>query len=159
MTAPAQVPTETRRSCVYMLTDGRRVKIGTTTDLKARMSALSGACGVRLEILRVIEHAGPRVERWLHSKFASKRLHGEWFQYDPDMKNVQAPEEASGIPRVETRRQLNLTLRERVTAARERGDWLGLSDKDVLFTLIGSLSDEEAALALSALMEAGNGDG
>lgn len=140
------------RQCVYMLTDGVRVKIGTTADLKHRIAALSGACGTRLEILRVIDHAGRRVERWLHRKFDAQRHHGEWFSYHPDMLTIQPPEEAASIPRVEVRRDVRLTLKERLTAASRNADLMGLTYQQRLMILAQQCTEAEAEELCAAIM-------
>jgi len=143
--------TAPRSHCVYFLTDGCRVKIGTTTNLSRRIATLSGACGVRLKLLRVVEHAGPRVERWLHKKFKELRRHGEWFDWHPDMMTVQPPEEASSIPCVVLRRDVRLTLMERMKKADDAADLMGLTQRERLIILTQEFSEEEAAAVCDAI--------
>lgn len=55
------------------------LKIGRTSDVKARISALECGAGARLELLLVIEED---VENKLHKHFKSLRMQGEWFADD-----------------------------------------------------------------------------
>lgn len=59
---------------VYYIAFGDRIKIGTTTDLKARMSALPHD-----EILAV-EPGSNELEKRRHREFGEHRLRGEWFR-------------------------------------------------------------------------------
>ena len=55
------------------------LKIGRTSDVKTRISALECGAGARLELLLVIEED---VENKLHKHFKSLRMQGEWFADD-----------------------------------------------------------------------------
>ena len=55
------------------------LKIGRTSDVKTRISALECGAGARLELLLVIEED---VENKLHKHFNSLRMQGEWFADD-----------------------------------------------------------------------------
>lgn len=55
------------------------LKIGRTSDVKTRISALECGAGTRLELLLVIEED---VESKLHKHFKSLRMQGEWFADD-----------------------------------------------------------------------------
>lgn len=61
-------------SVVYYLKLGNRVKIGTSTNLKARLKA------VPYEILIAVEPGGNALERRRHAQFANLRRNGEWFE-------------------------------------------------------------------------------
>lgn len=54
-------------------------KIGRTSDVKTRISALECGAGAKLELLLVIEED---VENKLHKHFKSLRVQGEWFADD-----------------------------------------------------------------------------
>lgn len=61
-----------------------RLKIGTTTELKKRLSALQTGCPEPLELIGTIP--GGRVEEAaLHREFQHLRLKGEWFRGDEQM--------------------------------------------------------------------------
>lgn len=61
--------------CVYYARLGNRVKIGTTTDLRARMEA------IQPEELLITEPGGHALEHMRHLEFAHLRTHREWFRY------------------------------------------------------------------------------
>lgn len=69
---------------VYVLrrADGL-VKIGTTTDMKSRLRALSKAHGP-LEVVRLLE-GDKRRERQLHHQYRQHRQFGEWFLLTREM--------------------------------------------------------------------------
>ena len=75
---------------VYMIQAGidGPVKIGKSTDVKSRHSMLQAAHPFELILIREIEGYG-KVERWLHERFATCRLRGEWFSFHPDMLTVE----------------------------------------------------------------------
>jgi hypothetical protein len=55
------------------------IKIGTTTDMPARIDALQTANPEKLKVLGWCP-GGHRVERALHRRFARHRIRGEWFR-------------------------------------------------------------------------------
>jgi hypothetical protein len=56
------------------------VKIGWTSNLTARLSALQVGSAEKLEVLRFVRCEAPDVfEGELHRRFAHARRHGEWF--------------------------------------------------------------------------------
>lgn len=67
---------------VYFIANGGRVKIGYTTNLQGRLSALS----LRPEHVLIALDGGPELERALHAHFAAHR-HGEteWFELSPEV--------------------------------------------------------------------------
>lgn len=69
-------------SIVYAigLPDGSMVKIGTTTDLTKRLRSLQYSSPVSLVILWQMPGNGG-LERRLHTHFAHRRAHGEWFSF------------------------------------------------------------------------------
>lgn len=63
------------------------VKIGTsrTRLLRARLTHIQNGSPVRLDVVAVM--LGDRqVEQALHSQFAARRLHGEWFEMHPELR-------------------------------------------------------------------------
>lgn len=54
------------------------VKIGVTTRLKARMSALRNSSPVPIKLFAVV-YGWPGIESYLHERFKADRMHGEWF--------------------------------------------------------------------------------
>ena len=155
MNAPAiiQAARMPQTQCVYMLTDGARVKIGTTGNLTQRIASLSGACGVKLEVLRVIDHAGPRVERWLHRRFSALRGHGEWFSFSEEMLTIQPPEEARSIPVAIQRRDVRITVQERMREADKAADFIGVTARERLMILAQQVNDEEAEALCEAIRQ------
>ena len=81
-----KVPKEPRRrfkihlSTVYVIKGAGIYKIGRTTNLKSRFSALQNSSPVGLKMilhLECLDNEG--LEEALHKLFASKNSHGEWF--------------------------------------------------------------------------------
>lgn len=68
-----------RVSLVYYAQVGDRVKIGFTTNLVERMSAIVP------EKLLAVEHGGPKLERARHKQFAALRTQREWFRFEPPL--------------------------------------------------------------------------
>lgn len=130
------------------------VKIGYSGDLSRRVLAISNGLGCAVRVLRQLP-GGPRTEKWLHRKFADLRVRGEWFRFDEAMMSVVPPDEVPCVPVVISHRDIRLSLRERVTAAGTRGVEIGLTKKQVLLTLVGQLTEEEAQFALDALLKGG----
>lgn len=69
----------------------RYIKIGYTHDLASRMASFQLGAGEKLQCIRTIlfpdQKSAEDVETKLHKKFASFRLHGEWFLDAPDLMN------------------------------------------------------------------------
>ena len=73
-------------SVVYFIAteDDERIKIGYTKHLSQRFSVLQSSSVEPLKLVGFI--AGDRqTERRLHLRFASERLHGEWFRRSPEL--------------------------------------------------------------------------
>lgn len=74
-----------------------RIKIGVSTEesLNRRVESLSTASPVRLRLLAT-QPGNRRCEQRLHAKFASLRVHGEWFEAGPKLiryiARLQCPE-------------------------------------------------------------------
>ena len=77
---------------VYIIRAGEHgpCKIGWADDIEARRRQLQGAHPELLHVLRTIDGART-VERWLHKRFATLRLLGEWFRFDAEMLVVEPP--------------------------------------------------------------------
>lgn len=68
-------------STVYVLQclETSRFKIGITQNLTQRIKEIQSACATKLMLMLAFPTIGQDVERCLHRKFESYRLHGEWF--------------------------------------------------------------------------------
>lgn len=84
-TALAKNKLASRGSVVYFIqnTDTLKVKIGTSSNLDARLRALQSASGSKLQVLAAIRGGEP-LEKAFHLRFASHRAQGEWFNWSPD---------------------------------------------------------------------------
>lgn len=102
----------TGQTKVYFIQDDNgMIKIGYSSDPISRILALQTAHSGRLSFLRVID-GGQKTEAWLHRRYASLRVGGEWFHYIKDMEYVVPPDE---IPIRQTiKPELRLTLREQL---------------------------------------------
>lgn len=60
------------------------IKIGVAKNVKKRLNQLGCACGVELELLRLIEGHGA-LETEFHVAFGEHRTVGEWFKPDPEL--------------------------------------------------------------------------
>lgn len=79
-TKVAEAELRHERGClVYFMRLGNRVKIGYTSKLKDRLSA------IRPEELMATERGGRRRERELHQRFDSYRVSGEWFSLEGEV--------------------------------------------------------------------------
>lgn len=65
-------------SVVYFIECVGRIKIGYSTDVKGRMSALATGAPQRLTLIATIP-GSPQFERAIHRHLASHRTNGEWF--------------------------------------------------------------------------------
>lgn len=67
-------------------------KIGRTIDLTARLYSLNGTVGERLHLVHAMTcDDAVHVERFLHRRYFSKRLGGEWFRLaDEDIEELKA---------------------------------------------------------------------
>jgi hypothetical protein len=137
---------------VYFLMQAGRslVKIGYTTDLPTRHSTLECGAGCDLQLIRKLDGGRP-TERWLHARFAAHRERGEWFQFDEEMLSVRPPDELPVIPKKIERRDIGLTLRERVREVRALGNGMGCGAREQLLMLASRLADEEAEEAIRHL--------
>jgi len=72
----------TQNELVYFITDGSRIKIGCTSNLKTRLLALQVGNVNYIEVIATIENAGKDVEKYLHEYYSKDRISGEWFDLD-----------------------------------------------------------------------------
>jgi hypothetical protein len=69
---------------VYFIENGNRIKIGTSTNLRKRVAALS----LSTRSIVLVLHGGVSYERELHARFAAYRTPGtEWFDYAEPLVN------------------------------------------------------------------------
>lgn len=83
-------------SVVYFLAAGETaVKIGTTINLRSRLSGLRTSTIQELRIVAFVA-GGPVLERAFHRLFATTRLRGEWFARSPLLDKLI--DELSNLP-------------------------------------------------------------
>lgn len=139
---------------VYLIQDViGRVKIGYSDTVYARKAALQTAHSEPLRLIRVVD-GGKITERWMHRRFSSQRLGGEWFTFSADMLTVSPPDEIPVRRKVVIRRDIRLTVRERFDANARLAVGLRLTAKQTLLTLSTSLTEEEAAEMLALMNNA-----
>ena len=137
---------------VYFAQDGLgRIKIGVTIDVAARLASLRTGNSTELTLIRFIEGAGHKVEKWLHRRFKADRIQGEWFHFSDEMMTVSVPDEAPSIPRITVRRDIRLTLKERIKEADEHSDLMGLTDQQRLLIFVQKANAEEASAICDAI--------
>lgn len=77
---------ETKNSCnyLYVLTDGDFYKIGVTSNIKQRVNTIRKLNPREITVLKLkkLDNAYS-YEKSMHKKFEHKRVHGEWFNLDP----------------------------------------------------------------------------
>lgn len=135
-----------------MIQDGTgHIKIGVTRDVGKRLSGLRTGSSTGLVLIRFIEGAGPKIERWLHRRFKDQRVQGEWFRFIPEMLTVIPPDEAPAIPRIIQRRDVRLTLLERIRATDESADLMCLTAQQRLLVLIQQIGEDEAEALCEAI--------
>lgn len=81
---PAPRPTPPVLAGVYFVRSGNLIKIGTSTNVNARLAALRTMSALPLELMAVAE-GGYTEEGAVHQRFASLRQHGEWFTAAPEL--------------------------------------------------------------------------
>jgi hypothetical protein len=75
--------------CVYFIEGGGLVKIGLSNDFASRFAALCRMSPVPLTLRHRVmcddKGSALKLERELHTRFASARHHGEWFTPTPEL--------------------------------------------------------------------------
>ena len=81
-----QLPTlDVREGFVYLMQWEHEYKIGKAVDIERRKKRLSRELNRDITVLhRIFSHDYTRAESDLHRKYASKRLHGEWFTLEAE---------------------------------------------------------------------------
>lgn len=82
---PGDAPRLVAGSVYFLLCSDNRVKIGTTTNIKHRMSGIQN--GQSDEVKLLVEIQGSyETEKALHQQFKRYRIRGEWFRYEGKLK-------------------------------------------------------------------------
>lgn len=106
------------------------VKIGISSDVRRRVSDLSVASGIWLEIIAAVTRYGLKMERSLHGMFHKDRVIGEWFRPSEGLSGFIAAAEGRVGEWVRANRRAvrdgYLRENERIKA-RQRGDSLKTS--------------------------------
>jgi hypothetical protein len=138
----------------FVQADGDMVKIGWTTDLSKRLSSLRSSLPQQLELLRRID-GGKVTEKWLHKRFADRRVGGEWFEFCPEMMTIIPPDELPAVPSrlLPGRRSLRLTFTEEYEQLKASGMLDAWSQRQAAFLLVQAMweDDLEAFLEWSAM--------
>jgi hypothetical protein len=91
----AAILTRAHAPVVYFITNGSRVKIGTTINLRKRVSTLC----LRVDDIALVLHGGQDFERSLHERFTEHRAGDtEWFELAGDLAAFVATGGASTAP-------------------------------------------------------------
>lgn len=72
-------------SSVYFAACGQRVKIGWSTKVTTRIAQLQTGSPEPIRLLGTTP-GGLKLERQLHQQFAGARVHGEWFDLTPELR-------------------------------------------------------------------------
>lgn len=78
----AAADSDHRGVCYFIGGDSGAIKIGFSTDLKARFASIQACSPVLLSVLATAPGGKTREEAY-HLQFADDRLHGEWFARTP----------------------------------------------------------------------------
>lgn len=136
---------------VYFIQDAfGHVKIGHSADPAKRLASLQVGNSAGLYFMRILD-GGERTERWLHRRFADRAISGEWFRFHDDMLTIVPPDEIVSRKQVTTRRDVGLTLRERIRDADNVGAGIGLSAGAQLTMFVSGLPADQAAEVLDLL--------
>lgn len=91
---------------VYLIQAGDErgpVKIGFSRfdlGVKGRLATLQSMTYLPLTIARTLADGCLIVEGWMHWRFASARLRGEWFTFSPEMLSEEPPARADAVRRL-----------------------------------------------------------
>ena len=131
--------------------DSGYVKIGYSHDVHGRVRSLENASGTALVVLRMIDGGRP-VEKWMHKRFSHlRRRIGEWFDFHADMLSVVPPDVVPRVAKYVSRRDVKLTIKERLNGLEAQGDEIGLSATQVLMMLVSGMTEAEAKLSIQAV--------
>jgi hypothetical protein len=70
---------------IYFILSGKRVKIGTTTNLDKRLKSLSTGNPIKLQVVAIMD-GSYQTEKGIHDLFARYRREGEWFKFCEELK-------------------------------------------------------------------------
>lgn len=126
------------------------VKIGFTSDINARISGIKSGAGADIALIRVMG-GGRETERWMHKRFAHLRISGEWFSYHDDMLSVVPPDEIPVVKQVTVRRDVKLTISEKVRLVERLATDIGVGPKSELLMLVSELTVDQAAEVLEKI--------
>lgn len=94
---PKPPPPPPKVPVVYFVQAGEFVKIGKSTDWRARIAGLqTGSPHVVVPLL--VLPATPNAERLLHYQFAEHRINGEWFRPAAEIMAYIEEHRADGLP-------------------------------------------------------------
>lgn len=85
-TASAEAYPVDDKSAVYFFRQGRKIKIGFSTNPMSRLRTLQIGAHVRIEFYYSTP-GGRDLERKLHKEFAQFRVAGEWFLFAPEIRD------------------------------------------------------------------------
>ena len=140
---------------VYFAFDGRCVKIGHSKDPKKRVRSISTISNTPLELIR-LEPGGRKLEKWFHKKFKHLQSSNEWFWYSEELLTVPAPEVICRPDATVKRRDVRLTLKERLKEVIGNQKELQLSPNQTLLLIAQSLKKDEASELLDVICERSN---
>lgn len=76
-----------RLSGVYIVLCGDRVKIGVADNIRTRLQHIRAMCPYEVSLLAVMR-GDAKLEAVLHERFATSRLHCEWFAVTEDLVSL-----------------------------------------------------------------------
>ena len=79
-------PQKNKDELIYFIRKGETgsIKIGRTSDVENRLNGLQTGSDIKLNLIKTIP-GNPKLEAYLHEKFKSIRLEGEWFSPDNNL--------------------------------------------------------------------------
>lgn len=82
-------PQKNKDELIYFIRKGKTgpIKIGRTSDIENRLKGLQTGSELKLNLIKTIP-GNPKLEAYLHEKFKSIRLEGEWFSPDNNLLNL-----------------------------------------------------------------------
>ncbi len=82
---PQPIKVQAREGYIYIIQGGGFYKIGCTNDVKERINTFAPKLPFETEIIFTIKvNDKYDAENFLHTRFANKRMNGEWFTLDED---------------------------------------------------------------------------
>ncbi len=80
----------TKAGTIYIVSNGRKYKIGKTTNVMQRLKGLQTSSAEVLEVVLECEIEGYNIiEKLIHERYAHKRVSGEWFDLEvQDLEDI-----------------------------------------------------------------------